>query len=89
MLLLELPLITRCCPTRGPVASTIAFFDSILFRAIGYLSFAIIEFIGIGITYGTMIAPGIFLILVSALYGLALVKGQELKRSVITGGKGI
>ncbi len=89
ILLVELPIITRCCPTRGPVASLSSFFESVMIRSIGYLVFSIVEFSGVTFTYGLMISPGILLLFVSALYGLALIKGQELKRSVVTGGSGL
>lgn len=89
ILLLELPIVTRCCPTRGQLGNVVSFFESIMLRAIAYLIIAIIEFSGSVPTGLLMIAPGIFLLIVSGLYTLALIKGQEMKRSVITGGKGI
>jgi hypothetical protein len=67
----------------------VAFFEGIMLRAIGYLIFAIVLFTGSAPTALLMVAPGIFLLIVAGMYALALVKGQEMKRSVITGGKGL
>ena len=60
-----------------------------MFRAIGYLIIAIILFSGSGPTALLMIAPGIFFLIIAGFYALALVKRQDLKRSVITGGQGL
>jgi hypothetical protein len=67
----------------------VSFFENIMFRAIGYLIIAIILFSGSGPTALLMIAPGIFFLIIAGFYALALVKRQDLKRSVITGGQGL
>ena len=87
-LLLEMPFVTRSCPTRGAVGKFVAFFESCLFRTILYLGFAIWMFVSVSF-YSLLVIPGLALLLTSGFYGFSVFKGQELHRSFFTGGRGV
>ncbi|KAI9485660.1 MAG: hypothetical protein EXX96DRAFT_545967 [Benjaminiella poitrasii] len=89
LLFVEVPLITRCCPTGPRFDSFIAYFENTWFRAILYLVFAVVMFLSNLIGPSSLIACAVVLLLAALCYGGAAVKGQPFASSSILGGTGV
>ncbi|KAI9244600.1 hypothetical protein EDC94DRAFT_572290 [Helicostylum pulchrum] len=89
LVLVEIPLCIKVCPTSPKLDSFIAYFENCYFRAILYLVFAVVMFLSNLKGTGPLIACGVSLLLGSICYGFAAFKGQAFASSKILGGTGV
>ncbi|KAI7902676.1 uncharacterized protein BX663DRAFT_66098 [Cokeromyces recurvatus] len=89
LIFIEIPLLTRCCPTGPKFDSFIAYFENAWFRAILYLIFAIVMFLSRLIHTSSLIACGVLLLLAALSYAGAAIKGQPFASSSVFGGTGV
>ncbi|GAA5801249.1 hypothetical protein HPULCUR_006694 [Helicostylum pulchrum] len=81
LVLVEIPLCIKVCPTSPKLDSFIAYFENCYFRAILYLVFAVVMFLSNLKGTGPLIACGVSLLLGSICYGFAAFKGQAFASS--------
>ncbi|KAG2235594.1 hypothetical protein INT48_002368 [Thamnidium elegans] len=89
LVLVEIPLCLKVCPTSPKLDSFIAYFENCYFRAILYLVFAVVMFLSNLVSVGPLIACGVSLLLASICYGIAAFTGQAYASSKILGGTGV
>ncbi|KAJ3209811.1 Golgi apparatus membrane protein tvp18 [Dinochytrium kinnereticum] len=89
IVLLEIPIITQCCPCGPNTSSFLKFFENTVFRTILYLVFAGIIWLSIIMAASSIIVAALALTVTFVFYGIASSKKEELQRSFYTGGKGI
>ncbi|KAG2189178.1 hypothetical protein INT44_004320 [Umbelopsis vinacea] len=100
LVLVEVPLCMRMCPTNDKFDTFIRYFENTLFRAIMYLCFAVVMFLSSLMNTGPLIAAGVSLLLAALCYGelhetlschcgFATVKGQGFASSSMLGGTGV
>ncbi|KAG2190343.1 hypothetical protein INT46_011598 [Mucor plumbeus] len=89
LIVVEIPLCMKFCPTSPKFDGFIAYFENCYFRAILYLVFAVVMFLSNLINVGPLIACGVSLLLAAICYGIAAVTGQAFASSKILGGTGV
>ncbi|KAI8581351.1 hypothetical protein K450DRAFT_232624 [Umbelopsis ramanniana AG] len=70
LILVEVPLCMRMCPTNDKFDTFIRYFENTLFRAIMYLCFAVVMFLSSLLNTGPLIAAGVSLLLAALCYVL-------------------
>ncbi|KAI9308051.1 hypothetical protein BJ944DRAFT_246887 [Cunninghamella echinulata] len=89
LILVEIPLCLKLCPTSPKMDGFIAYFENCYFRAAMYLVFAVIMFLS-NLMYQTpLIAAAVALLLAAISYGAAAFMGQGFASSRILGGSGV
>jgi len=89
LIFVEIPLLLRICPTSAGFDNFIRKFSSNYMRAAIYFVMALIQFLGIIVKPTSLIAAAIVLLIASAFYALAGVKGQQFQGSKTLGGQGV
>ncbi|KAH8554805.1 hypothetical protein BGW37DRAFT_211371 [Umbelopsis sp. PMI_123] len=89
LILVEVPLCMRMCPTSEKFDTFVRYFENTLFRAVMYLVFAVVMFLSSLLNTGPLIAAGVSLLLGALCYGFATVKGQGFASSSLLGGTGV
>ncbi|CAO3640380.1 unnamed protein product [Mucor hiemalis] len=72
LILVEIPLCIRLCPTSPKFDGFISYFENCYFRAILYLVFAVVMFLSNLVNVGPLIATGVSLLLAAICYGKSL-----------------
>ncbi|KAI8333651.1 Golgi apparatus membrane protein TVP18 [Chlamydoabsidia padenii] len=89
LVLVEIPLCLKLCPTSPKLDSFISYFENSYFRAVMYLIFAVVMFLSNLLSGATpLIAPAVSLLLGAISYLVAALKGQSFASSKILGGTG-
>ncbi|KAI8833544.1 hypothetical protein BC829DRAFT_407783 [Chytridium lagenaria] len=89
IVLLEIPIVTQCCPCGPSTSSFLKFFENTVFRTVLYLVFSGIIWLSIIMAASSLIIGAITLTVTFILYGIAATRKEEMQRSFYTGGKGI
>ncbi|KAJ3037477.1 Golgi apparatus membrane protein tvp18 [Rhizophlyctis rosea] len=89
MLFLEIPWLTKCCPTSPKFDTFIKTMENTLFRTILYAVFAIIIWLSILMHATSLLVAAITLSITTICYIIAFFKKEDFKRSGITGGAGL
>ncbi|KAI8370643.1 golgi apparatus membrane protein TVP18 [Radiomyces spectabilis] len=89
LLMVEIPLCLKVCPTSPKFDGFIAYFENCYFRAVMYLIFAVVMFLSRLMNTGPLIAAAVCLLLAAISYGAAAVMGQSFASSRILGGTGV
>ncbi|CAO3626030.1 unnamed protein product [Cunninghamella blakesleeana] len=88
LILVEIPLCLKLCPTSPKLDGFISYFENCYFRAAMYLIFAVVMFLS-NLMYQTpLIAAAVALLLGAISYGAAAAMGQTFASSRILGGTG-
>ncbi|CAO3587438.1 unnamed protein product [Absidia cylindrospora] len=89
LVLVEIPLCFKLCPTSPKLDGFISYFENCYFRAVMYLVFAVVMFLSNLLSGATpLIAAAVTLLLGAISYGAAAVMGQAFASSRILGGTG-
>ncbi|KAI7866894.1 clathrin-coated vesicle protein [Spinellus fusiger] len=90
LVLVEIPLCLKFCPTSPRFDGFIAFFENHYFRASMYLAFAVVMFLSNLLSGATpLIAAGVCLLLAAISYAAGAVTGQAFASSSVLGGTGV
>lgn len=89
IIFIEIPLLLRICPTSAKFDTFIRKFSSNYMRAAIYFVLSAVQWISIWPMATSLIVAAIFLLLASAFYALAGLKGQEFQGSKTLGGQGV
>ncbi|KAL0080129.1 hypothetical protein J3Q64DRAFT_1752833 [Phycomyces blakesleeanus] len=90
IIMVEIPLCFKMCPTSPKFDTFVAYFENSYFRAAMYLVFAIVMFLS-NLLHGAtpLIACAVCLLLAAISYGVAAVMGQAFASSSLIGGTGV
>ncbi|KAI8640152.1 hypothetical protein BD408DRAFT_420202 [Parasitella parasitica] len=89
LVMIEVPLCIKFCPTSPRFDSFLAYFENCWLRAGIYLAFAVIMFLSNLLNVGPLIACGVLLLLAAICYGFAAFKGQAFASTKVLGGTGV
>lgn len=89
VLFVEIPLLLRICPTSASFDAFIRKFATNWTRAAIYLVMSIAVWLSLLLYATSLIACAVVLLIASAFYALAAVKGQEFQSSKTLGGHGV
>ncbi|ORZ33371.1 hypothetical protein BCR44DRAFT_41085 [Catenaria anguillulae PL171] len=86
MILLELPIFQKCCPTGPKMQAFIKYFEGNYLRAVLYVGFSVIMWVSLTVEKSfAFIVAGITTLFSAFCYAFAGVKNQERKPSALTG----
>ncbi|KAI9218954.1 hypothetical protein BC828DRAFT_387292 [Blastocladiella britannica] len=85
MILLEIPLFQKCCPTGPKVQSVVKFFEGNGLRAVLYLVFSVLMWLSLSVGFGLLIIAALTELFASLCYAVAAFKKQERQPSTLTG----
>lgn len=87
MLLLEVPILTSCCPCAGPrTESFVKFFSNPIFKTCLYAVFAALIWVSLLVATSTMIISALALTTTCGLYGVAMFRKDTPSGSSVLGG---
>lgn len=89
LIFIEIPLLLRICPMSDNFNGFIRRFETNYMRAAIYFAMSLFQFLGIIISATSLIAAAVVLLIASAFYALAGVKGQSFMSSKTLGGQGV
>ncbi|KAJ3165650.1 Golgi apparatus membrane protein tvp18 [Irineochytrium annulatum] len=89
IVLLEVPIVTQCCPTGPMMSGFVKFFENTIFRSVLYLVFAGMQWISLLMAASALLVAAMTLSVTFVLYAIAASKKEEFSRSYFTGGKGV
>jgi len=85
----RVPLLLRVCPTSSTFDNFVRRFETNYMRAAIYFIMSLIQWLGIIVEPTSLIAAAVVLLIASAFYALAGVKGQGFVGSKTLGGQGV
>ncbi|KAI9328483.1 hypothetical protein DFJ73DRAFT_964501 [Zopfochytrium polystomum] len=89
MILLELPIITSCCPCTGPrTESFVKFFANPIFKSLLYASFAVLLWLSVLMSGSAVVISAIALSVTTVLYGIASFRRDEASGNSVLGALG-
>ena len=87
--LIEVPLLLRICPTSEKFDGFIRRFETNYTRAAIYFVMSLVQWLSIIVDKTSLIAAAVVLLIASACYLLAGIKGQAFVNSKTLGGQGV
>ncbi|EEB06167.2 hypothetical protein SJAG_01206 [Schizosaccharomyces japonicus yFS275] len=89
LIFIEIPLLARVCPVSDKFQAFTNAFASNYYRALIYILFAVVTFLGCIFQNTSLIAAGVVMALTALCYLLAGIRGHEFTSSATLGGTGV